>query len=41
MNTGGNHNSTGVTSGATLTKKIELQSEQYMVKTDYKTQKYV
>ena len=35
------HNLTGVTSGVSLTKKIEFEFEQDMVKTDYKIQKYV
>ena len=36
-----NHNSTGVTSGVTLIKKIELKIEQNMDKTDYRTQNRV
>ena len=34
-----NHNSTGVTSGVILVKKIELEIEQNMDKTDHRTKK--
>ena len=35
-----NHNSTGVSSGVSLVKKLKLEFEQNVNKMNYKTQKY-